>query len=243
MNGESVQETSRDASELRMRLFWIVLFGVAFGYVEASVVAYLREIFYPQGFGLPLVLPPKRVLLIEGGREMATLVMLVAVAAAAGRRFWERAGHLLIAFGVWDILYYVWLHVMLGWPTGLLDWDILFLLPRPWVAPVLAPVVISVLMIGIGFVLALRAGRGRTIRMPAASWALGFAATALVLYSFMHDAGAGLDAPPAGPYPYGFLIAGGLLYLLAFSIGLGASVISDSVSPAQARLRRRRWIG
>jgi hypothetical protein len=52
-----------------------------------------------------------------------------------------------LAFGVWDIFYYVFLKVLTGWPHSLMDWDILFLLPLPWWGPVIAPVSIAVLMI------------------------------------------------------------------------------------------------
>ena len=33
----------------------VVVFGIAFGYIEAAVVVYLRAIFYPDGFTFPLV--------------------------------------------------------------------------------------------------------------------------------------------------------------------------------------------
>ncbi len=59
----------------------------------------------------------------------------------------RRIGYTAIAFGVWDISYYVFLKMMCGWPHSLLDWDVLFLLPLPWWGPVLAPVLISLLMI------------------------------------------------------------------------------------------------
>ncbi len=54
---------------------------------------------------------------------------------------------MVVAFGVWDIFYYVFLKVMCDWPRSLFDWDILFLLPLPWWGPVLAPVSIALLMI------------------------------------------------------------------------------------------------
>ena len=73
-------------------------------------------------------------------REAATLVMLLAVGMLAGADVAPRLGYTAIAFGVWDIFYYVFLRVIGGWPRSLFDWDILFLLPLPWWGPVLAPV-------------------------------------------------------------------------------------------------------
>ena len=64
----------------------------------------------------------------------------------SGRTWRQRAGYAALAFGAWDIFYYVFLRIMTGWPATLLDWDILFLLPLPWWGPVLAPVSIAMLM-------------------------------------------------------------------------------------------------
>jgi hypothetical protein len=32
----------------------------------------------------------------------------------------------MIAFGIWDLFYYVWLWVMASWPENLMTWDFLF---------------------------------------------------------------------------------------------------------------------
>jgi hypothetical protein len=56
----------------------------------------------------------------------------------------------MFVFGIWDLFYYVWLKVCLGWPSSLLTWDVLFLIPVPWVGPVLAPVPSSRLPFGRG---------------------------------------------------------------------------------------------
>jgi hypothetical protein len=147
----------------------LALFGVAFGYLEAAVVSYLRVIhaptvqrFYPgrnPGDLFPLltleqtrkVAPEQmRTIAIEVGREAATLVMLAGIALAVCRNAGEWAAAFAIAFGVWDILFYVFLKVLLDWPASLATWDILFLIPVPWVGPVLAPVIVSLSMIGAG---------------------------------------------------------------------------------------------
>jgi hypothetical protein len=93
-------------------------------------------------------LPPGMLTLvkIELPREAATLIMLAAVALALSRDAHARLGAFLLAFGVWDLAFYLWLRVLIGWPPSLLTWDILFLLPVPWAAPVLAPVIIAATM-------------------------------------------------------------------------------------------------
>lgn len=130
------------------------LFGAAMGYVEAAVVVYLRRIYYPQGFAFPLndaVLD--RMFLVEPGRELATIVMLLTIAFMAGRRRLERFAWFLFMFAVWDVFYYIWLKALLNWPPSLLTWDILFLIPWPWAAPVLSPLLVAVSMAAWGLML------------------------------------------------------------------------------------------
>ena len=58
----------------------------------------------------------ERQLYIELGREFSTLVMLAAVAwvASRSRREWFAAFALM--FGVWDVFFYAFLYVAIGWP-------------------------------------------------------------------------------------------------------------------------------
>ncbi len=130
------------------RQFLLVgIFAVAMGFLEAIVVVYLREIYYPDGFSFPLTPIEPKIYVIELVRELSTLVMLVTVGLLAGRTKHEKFAWFLYTFGVWDIIYYIGLKLFLGWPESLLTWDILFLIPVTWVGPVLAPVICSVTMI------------------------------------------------------------------------------------------------
>jgi hypothetical protein len=117
-------------------------------WVEAAVVYYLRlhidRIVPYQPYPLPVVGGLGTAELV---REAATLMMLWTVGILAGRNWASRLGYSAIAFGIWDIFYYVFLWVLTDWPKSVWDWDILFLLPLPWWGPVLAPVAISLLMI------------------------------------------------------------------------------------------------
>ena len=58
-----------------------------------------------------------------------------AVALAVARNAGDWAAAFVIAFGAWDITFYVVLKVLLDWPASLFTWDILFLIPVPWVGP------------------------------------------------------------------------------------------------------------
>jgi hypothetical protein len=181
------------------RRWMVVIFAIAMAWVESAVVFYLRsmigriEPYQPDP--LPVI---GRFASVEMPREFATLVMLFTVGWLAGRTWRARIGYAAIAFGVWDIFYYAFLKMICGWPHSLLDWDVLFLLPLPWWGPVLAPVLISLMMILWGAF----ASQFERTHAPVLSnwrvWVLNFAGVALALYVFMADAIAashrGLDA-------------------------------------------------
>ena len=197
------------------KIFWILVFSIAMALVEAAVVAYLRALYYPEGFAFPLELITVRHFIVELGREAATIFMLLSVAALIGKRFWEKFAYFVICFGFWDIFYYVWLKLALGWPSSLLDWDILFLIPLPWIGPVIAPVSIAIMMILAGLLIIALYKRGYDFRPSFLTWVLTIIGTLTILYSFMRDTGAGLHQQMPLPYRYDLLIAGEILYVLA----------------------------
>ncbi|MEJ0088677.1 MAG: hypothetical protein WDM80_02840 [Limisphaerales bacterium] len=171
------------------RRWWmVVIYAAAMAWVESAVVFYLRsmidriEPYQPNP--LPMI---GGFASVELPREFATLVMLFGVGVLAGRTWRARFGYALIAFGVWDIFYYVFLKMICGWPHSLFDWDILFLLPMPWWGPVLSPVLISLLMILWGTF----ASQSERTSAPALSnwrvWLLNFSGVVLALYVFMAD--------------------------------------------------------
>jgi len=130
-------------------LLLLTVFAIAMAQVEASVVVHLRTIYYPENplEIFPLALVSHCDLAIELIRELATVVMILAVALLAGRgRVLVFAGFVFV-FGLWDIFYYVWLKLMIGWPQGWWEWDVLFLIPWPWLGPWMAPVLIALLFV------------------------------------------------------------------------------------------------
>src|SRR6476619_1365482 len=132
----------------RSRWLTVATFAVGMAWLEAATVYYLRAMVDRIEPYQPNPLPIRGVLgEVELVREAATLLMLLTIGMLAGRTGRARLGYTAIAFGVWDILYYVFLRIICGWPRSLFDWDILFLLPLPWWGPVLAPCCIATLMI------------------------------------------------------------------------------------------------
>ena len=134
-------------SSFLKKITWLILFSIAMGYLESAVVVYLREIYYPNGFVFPLTPIDSTLALTEFWREVATLVMLLGIGILTGKSSAQRLAFFLLSFAIWDIFYYVFLYVLLGWPSSLMTWDILFLVPVPWVGPVLTPLIISTLML------------------------------------------------------------------------------------------------
>lgn len=200
------------------QLLLVSIFAVAFAFVEASIVVYLRALYYPEGLTFPLQMIDEKHLAVELVREAATIVMLVTVGMIAGKKAWERIGYFFVAFGLWDIFYYVWLKVTLDWPRTLTDWDVLFLIPVPWIAPMIAPVLLALLISACGVVMVIRLKKGLPFKPGMISWLLVLIATFLVLYSFMYESGAILRGGSPSPYPYGFLVVSMALYLIAFFV-------------------------
>ncbi|MCH8067777.1 MAG: hypothetical protein IID16_00685 [Candidatus Marinimicrobia bacterium] len=171
------------------KLIWITIFAVAFGLVEAVVVIYLRIHFYPEGFHFPLKIIPTRILYIEVVREVATVVMLVAIGIMIGRTRLAKFGAFMVSFGMWDIFYYFWLYVLIDWPKSILDWDVLFLIPIPWIGPVLAPLLVSLGLTGCGMWIFLQEERGVQLRTTPLDWIVEFSATALMISTFFMNRG------------------------------------------------------
>ena len=173
---------------LSERLRWVIVvaFAIAMAWVESASVFYIRALVDRIEPYQPNPLPVNDALgNVELWREAATLVMLATVGLLAGRTWRRRAGYAAIAFGVWDIFYYVFLRLITGWPKTLFDWDILFLLPLPWWGPVLAPVSIALVMVLWGTLATQSHVRPAGARWP---WALGAIGVLLALATFMADA-------------------------------------------------------
>lgn len=192
-----------------------VVFGIAFGYIEAAVVVYLREIFYPNGFDFPLSISvinsvSRRLLLTEVGREAATLVLIVTGAWLFGRNLRQKVAYSLTIFAIWDIFYYVWLKVLLDWPASIMEWDILFLIPVPWAGPVLAPVLVSLVMLLFAVVILYRDCRARPMKVTFCDWLTLSIAAVILIVSFCIP-GPYTDQENYSTYFYWPLFAAGML--------------------------------
>ena len=170
------------------KFWWFGLFAIAMAYVESATVVYVRRIYGISD--LLLDIPPFDPMIapIEVGRELATLVMLLAAGWAAGRSFQSRLSYTFFIFGVWDIFYYIWLRLFIGWPNSLFSPDLLFLIPLPWWGPVIAPMLIACLMVAGGILAVISEDKGRKVRFLALVGTILTAGVFMLLYSFMEDA-------------------------------------------------------
>ena len=210
----------------------LFLFGISFGFVEAAVVVYLRHLYEPirrqihPGIATTAVFPitrPQQVIEVapwtrplirtEVMREAATLIMVLSAglcaSAGASRSVWLPGA--MIAMGVWDISFYVSLRLLIGWPESLLTWDLLFLIPAPWAAPVIAPILVSLSLIIPGMIAYRRPVRLRAIHSLGAI--LG---CLVILVSFMWDVKNVQAGGFPGPFPWAIFAAGELIGVASF---------------------------
>lgn len=165
----------------------LTIFSIAMGYLETSVVVYLRKLYYPDGFNFPLVPVTYDIAFTEFWREAATIIMLIGAGVMAGKNGVQRFALFLYSFAIWDIFYYVFLKVLLGWPVSLLTWDILFLIPVPWVGPVIAPCIISLSMILFALIILYFQGKNARVKILFVEWILLITGSIVSMVSFMWD--------------------------------------------------------
>ncbi|MCD6577563.1 MAG: hypothetical protein J7K66_06080 [Anaerolineaceae bacterium] len=170
------------------KFWWVGLFAIAMAYVESTVVVYIRRIYGISD--LLLDIPPFDPVIapIEVGRELGTLIMLLGVGWAVGKSLQSRLSFTFFTFGIWDIFYYIWLRVLIGWPNSLFSPDLLFLIPLPWWGPIIAPMLIAFLMVAGGILAVISEDKERKIRFSAFNWIALIAGVLILLYSFMEDA-------------------------------------------------------
>ncbi|HBC77046.1 MAG TPA: hypothetical protein DEO60_11695 [Bacteroidales bacterium] len=143
-----------------VKLSLLALFGIAMAHLEGVVVVYLRKALgmldsESNRESLEKIAPSY--LKIEMTREAATIIMLVVIAFLTGSSWIERGVFFLWTFAFWDLFYYLSLYILIKWPPTLKTIDVLFLIPKPWIAPVWFPIGVSSLTIAaIAFLYLLR---------------------------------------------------------------------------------------
>jgi phosphoglycerol transferase MdoB-like AlkP superfamily enzyme len=120
-------------------------------------------------------------------REMATLIMLVTIGMVAGKTKHERFAYFIYSFAIWDIFYYAFLYLIIGWPMSLMDWDILFLLPMMWTGPVWAPLLLSAFMIILAICILIFSNHHQNAHLKLKEWVLLVSGSIVVIIAFCKD--------------------------------------------------------
>ena len=155
----------------------VSVFAVAMAYLESAALIYLRNIFpitSRAGVAAPsqtdiwkslpyftllkpsallTVLPNTKFAQMEMWRGVAVIVVLVCMAWLVGSNLKVRTAFFLYIFGVWNIVHYVFLRLLSGWPTSPSSKDVLFMIPGPSVAAVFVPILVSAAMIAVGILI------------------------------------------------------------------------------------------
>ncbi|MBG0782590.1 MAG: hypothetical protein H0S84_10005 [Bacteroidales bacterium] len=168
-------------------LFWVTIFAVSMGFFESAIVIYLREIVYPNGFAFPLQPIERMLATTEILREAFSLLMLLSVGILAGKSTVTRFAYFLYAFAVWDICYYIFLKILINWPESFMTMDILFLLPVIWVGPVVAPLILSFLMILLALLILHFSTHNQQVHLKVHELVMLIAGSVIVIISFTQD--------------------------------------------------------
>jgi hypothetical protein len=173
--------------QLSKTIVLVTIFSIAMALLESAVVTYLRELYYPHGFSVAFKEMPQKIIVIEMFREFATLIMLISIGWFAGQNIKTRFAWFLYSFAIWDIFYYVWLKLFVNWPVNIFEWDILFLLPVTWLAPVLAPVICSITMILLSILIIKNNSMPKHFVLNKYSWLLIISGALIIYASFTKD--------------------------------------------------------
>lgn len=212
---------------------WVTIFSMAMGFLETAVVVYARALYFPNGFQFPLVPINELIALTELWREIATIVMLIGVGTLAGTTRPSKFAYFIYSFAIWDIFYYVFLKLILDWPTSLLTWDLLFLVPVTWVGPVLSPLIVAFTMVTFSIVILVKNNK-----LTCPSITLLTTSAFMLILSFSWDYGTYVFESPDSRELWSFGLNGDLFASVAnytptsfnwFLFGIGEALFIASV--------------
>jgi len=168
-------------------ILWVCILAIAMAFLESAIVVYLRKLYYPEGFCFPLKSIEFDIAVTEFLREIATLIMLIAIGIIAGRKNIERFAFFIFSFAIWDIFYYVFLKLLISWPESLMTWDVLFLVPVTWVGPVLGPIINSFSMIILALLIIFFVQINGNARIAWIEWILLIVGSLIIITSYTEE--------------------------------------------------------
>ena len=179
--------TNLDSHSVKTRLISVSMFAIAMGLLEAICVVYIRKIIFPPDGNITNTPISEFNFTLEAIRETMTIIMLTTTSILAAFNWRTRLAMFFLAFGIWDIFYYIGLKIFLDWPISIMDWDTLFLIPVAWYSPVLVPVLISTYFIFGSIFIILHEGNGTKLKFCFSVVLLQFLGFLVWFYSFIKD--------------------------------------------------------
>ena len=211
---------------MKKNILLILILSIAFAYIESAVVIYLRSLYYPNCFPFPLQTFNNSHLLIELGREVSTIIILIGLGYIVGKNFLQRFAFFMFAFGIWDIFYYIWLKLFINWPESFFAWDILFLIPLPWLGPVLSPIIVSVCLIISSMIVIHFETQDYPIIVKTIDWVILIFAGIIIIFSYLQHFYTIINNSTPGYYSWWLLSCGLAIGALTFLNRIRAHIIT-----------------
>jgi len=176
-----------DSHSVNTRLISVILFAIAMGLLESICVVYIRQIIFPPDGNIANTPISDFNFTLEAIRESMTIIMLTTLSILAAYNWRTRLAMFFLAFGIWDIFYYFGLKIFLDWPTTIMDWDTLFLIPVAWYSPILVPVLISIYFIIGSIFIIIHESNGIKLKFNFSVVVLQFLGFVVWFYSFVKN--------------------------------------------------------
>jgi hypothetical protein len=215
----------------KIKILLAIGFAIAMGYFEAATVVYIIEIINSQ-LPIPELNPLQHLMnigdnlyLMELFREASTIIMLgvLAIICTGSLKIKELVNkglyYFMLAFGTWDVFYYTFLKLIIGWPQNLMDSDLLFSIPITWLSPVLAPILVSLSMITISIIMLYKIDKKKYKPLKLINWLLILTGSTIIIFlTFMTSYTVIDNVVVPGNYAWGLFIPGLIVFGLGFFI-------------------------
>ncbi len=209
-----------DLHSIKTRITSVILFAIAMGLLEAICVVYIRKIIFPPDGNIANIPISDFNFTLEAIRESMTIIMITTLSLLAAFNWRTRLAMFFLAFGIWDIFYYVGLKIFHDWPATIMDWDNLFLIPVAWYSPIIVPVLISTYFIIGSMFIILHEGNGTKLKFGFTVVLLQLLAFAVWFYSFVKN------STMISENGYANVEYSWLLFLLGLVLGVGSLIIA-----------------
>lgn len=199
-------------------LFFLSVFAISFAFIESSIVIYLRKLYYPEGFSFPLKFIQDEVIKVEFLREISSIFLIFSVSVLSGKTRVLKVASFFYIFGLWDIFYYIFLYIFLKWPKSFYEWDLLFLVPIPWVSPVYAPLFCSLSFIIISILVLYLWKEGYPFSIKSRDFTISLVSLSLILISFFNESKKVILGGIPEDFPFFLYFFGLILFFLYWVI-------------------------